>query len=138
MSDNGVGRNRVGHNWVSNDWVGRSHFNCWSVLRGAAVADILNDSISIVGVGHSQDTAVREVDCVAAGGGVTVSLLGLGEAGSAVVISNSVLVGVHWGLSEVTISIASSGRVSHQDSSRKSGGNSEESSSKENLHIVVC
>ena len=103
----------------------------WSVLGGSSVGDILDDSVSVVGVGHGLNSAVGEVDGVAAGGGVSVPLLGLGEVGSRVVISNSVVVSVDWRLAEViNISWSSLG---HENSSWESSGDTEESSSDESL-----
>merc|ERR1719347_1374106 len=106
--------------------------NSRSVLRSAGVAHVLDDPIAVVAVGDGLDPAVREVDGVAAGGGVSVPLLGLGEVSSAVVISHSVLVVVDWRLGEVTVSVPSSGDEGH--SSGEGGGDSEESSSDESLH----
>ena len=103
----------------------------WSVLGGSSVGDILDDSVSVVGVGHGLNSAVGEVDGVAAGGGVSVPLLGLGEVSSAVVVSHSVLVVVDWRLGEVTVSVPSSRDEGH--SSGEGGGDSEESSSDESL-----
>ena len=108
----------------------------WAVLRGARVGHILDNTISVVGVGHGLDTAVGKVDGVGAGGGVSVSLLSLGEVSSRVVIGNSVVVSVDWRLSEV-INIGGGGlAVSGGDQDRsswQSSGDTKESSSDESL-----
>merc|ERR1739842_212906 len=91
------------------------------------VADVLDDAVSVVRVGHCLDPAVGEVDGVAAGGGVPVPLLGLGEGGSAVVVSHAVVVGVDWGLSQVSSGVTRGG-----------GGNTEKSGADESLHDVGC
>merc|ERR1712021_43324 len=72
-----------------------------SINGGTRVADVLGDTITIVNIVYSLDPAVRKVDSVAARGSISVPLLALGEGSSAVVISDSVIVGVHWGLREV-------------------------------------
>ena len=97
-----------------------------SVGRLTGVADVLDDAVSVVRVGHGLDPAVGEVDGVAAGGGVSVPLLGLGEGGSAVVISHAVVVGVDWGLSEVTSGVTGGG--GDNNPSGEGGGDTEESS----------
>ena len=102
-----------------------------SVLGGAGVADVLDDAVSVVRVGHGLDPAVGKVDGVAAGGGVSVPLLGLGEGGSAVVISHAVVVGIDWGLGEVTSGVTGGG--GHNNASGEGGGNREESGTDESL-----
>ena len=122
-SVDGVGNNGPGDN-LSGDSVSDS--DSWSVSGdGSGVGHVLDNTVSVVGVGHGLDTAVGEVDGVGAGGGVPVSLLGLGEVGSAVVIGNSVVVSVHWRLSEVVSDVSWGG---HNHASRESTGDSEESS----------
>merc|ERR1711902_184316 len=64
------------------------------------VGDILGDAVTIVGICDSLDPAVREVDGVAARGDVAVPLLSLGEVGATVVVTHSIVVGIHWGLSQ--------------------------------------
>ena len=95
------------------------------------VADVLDDAVSVVGVGHGLDPAVGEVDGVAAGGGVPVPLLGLGEGGSAVVVSHAVVVGVDWGLSQVSSGVTGGG--GHNNASGEGGGDTEKSSADESL-----
>merc|ERR1719341_1972826 len=97
------------------------------------VADVLDDAVSVVRVGHGLDPAVGEVDGVAAGGGVSVPLLGLGEGGSAVVVSHAVVVGVDWGLSQVSSCVTRGG--GHNNASGEGGGNTEKSSADESLHF---
>ena len=103
----------------------------WSVLGGSSVGDILDDSVSVVGVGHGLNSAVGEVDGVAAGGGVSVPLLGLGEVSSAVVISHAVVVGVDWGLGEVTSGVTGGG--GHNNASGEGGGDRDQSGTDESL-----
>merc|ERR550534_2202425 len=105
-----------------------------SVGRLTGVADVLDDAVSVVRVGHGLDPAFGKVDGVAAGGGVSVPLLGLGESGSAVVISHAVVVGVDWGLGEVTSGVTGGG--GHNNASGEGGGNAEESGTDESLHFV--
>ena len=94
-----VGQNRCG--------MGNSH-GSRSIGGGARVADILGDAITVVSIVDSLDPAVREVDSVAARGGISVPLLALGESSSAVVVSDSIVVGIHWGLREVLSSVGGS------------------------------
>ena len=141
VSDNGVSNHRTG---VSDNRVGNNANNgsgsnrvsstsdTGSVLGGACVADVLDDSVSVVSVGDSLDPAVRKVDSVAPGCGVSVPLLGLGKVSSTVVISHSVLVAVDWRLGEIISNVASTG-VSHQHSGRQGGDGTEQSSSQESL-----
>ena len=75
--------NRVG-NWSMNN-------NSRSILRDSFIGDILDDSISIVSVLDSLDPAIRKSDSVAAGCGVSISLLLLLEVVTAVVITHSVV-----------------------------------------------
>ena len=125
---NGDGADSVGNN--SGAGVG-DNSDSGAVLRGSGVADVLDDAVSVVRVGHGLDPAVGEVDGVAARGGVSVPLLGLGEGGSAVVISHAVVVGVDWGLGEVTGGVASGG--GNNNAGRKGGGDTEESGTDESL-----
>ena len=117
-----VGNNRAGHDLGG---VGGDS-DSGAVGRSTSVADILDNAVSVVRVGHGLDPAVGEVDGVAAGGGVSVPLLGLGKVGSAVVISHAVVVGVDWGLSEVTIGVTGGG--GDNNPSGEGGGDTEESS----------
>merc|ERR1719483_1751921 len=87
---------RVTH-WVTN--------NRRSVLRNSFIGDILD----------SLDPAVRKSNGIAARGGITISGLSLLEVVSTVVITDTILVSVHWGLSKVWGSIA---RGSNQGTSR--------------------
>ena len=125
---NGDGADSVGNN--SGAGVG-DNSDSGAVLRGSGVADVLDDAVSVVRVGHGLDPAVGEVDGVAARGGVSVPLLGLGEGGSAVVISHAVVVGVDWGLGEVTGGVTSGG--GNNNAGRKGGGDTEESGTDESL-----
>ena len=102
-----------------------------AVGRLPGVADVLDDAVSVVRVGHGLDPAVREVDGVAAGGGVSVPLLGLGEGGSAVVVSHAVVVGVDWGLSQVSSGVTRGG--GNNNTSGEGGGHTEKSGADESL-----
>ena len=147
VGDNGVGDNGTDDSRVGNDRSGHgnhgvgsngmsSNSHSRSVLRSAGVAHILDDPIAVVAVGDGLDPAVRKVDGVAAGGGVSVPLLGLGEVSSAVVISHSVLVLVDWRLGQII-----SNRVGNQYSSGQGGHSTEERNSEESLAKVksnVC
>ena len=130
VDDGGVG-DSDGADSVSDDGGVGSDSNGGSVGRLAGVADVLDDAVSVVRVGHGLDPAVGEVDGVAAGGGVSVPLLGLGEGGSAVVISHTIVVGVDWGLGEVTSGVTGGG--GHNNASGEGGGDREESGTDESL-----
>merc|ERR1719308_654377 len=78
--------------WVSNsmsNWVSNNSCldNGWPILRNSLIGDILDDSITIVCVLDSLDSSIRKVDSVAARG--------------CVVISDSILVSIHWGFSKI-------------------------------------
>ena len=138
MGDHGAGvsDNRVGNNANNGSGSNRvsSTSDTGSVLGGACVGDVLDDSVSVVSVGDSLDPAVRKVDSVAARSGVAVPLLGLGEVSSAVVIRHSVLVAVDWRLGEIISNVASTGvGVGYQHSGRQGGDGTEQSSSQESL-----
>ena len=69
VSNDGVGNNGMGNNGMSDDRMGNlrnSHSHSGSVLRGAGVAHVLDNSITVVSVGDGLDTPVRKVDSVAA------------------------------------------------------------------------
>ena len=114
MSD-GVSNNGVSDG-VGNNGVG-SNSDSGPVLGGAGVGDVLDDSVPVVRVGDSLDPAVRQVDRVAPGGGVSVSLLRLGEVGPAVVVRHAVLVAVDRRLGEIIRHVARPG-VGNQHSGR--------------------
>jgi len=109
----------------------------WSVLGCASVGHVLDNTVSVIRVGHSLDTTVGKVDSVGSRGGITVSLLGLLEGGSRVVIGNSVVESVCRGLREI-ISIGDWGLAvsggNNDGSSWQSSSDTEESSSDESLH----
>merc|ERR1719193_1569697 len=134
--------NRVGNNsmdyWVSNSMSNRvgnnsGLDNSWSILRNSLIGNILDDSITIVCVLDSLDSSIRKIDSVAARGCISISGLSLLEVSSTVVITDSILVSIDWGLSKVC-SIA---RSSNKGASRGSCSNREEGSSKNSLHIVL-
>merc|ERR1740137_460799 len=122
-----MNKSRVSNNmshWVTN--------NSRSILRNSLIGDILDDSISIVSILDSLDPAVRKSNSVATGGGITISGLSLLEVVSTVVITDTILVSVHWGLSKVWGGIA---RSSNQGASWGTSSNSYEGSSKNSLHV---
>ena len=99
-----VAKNSMVGNWVSNNsmvgkWVSDNSMvgnwgmsnNSRSILRDSFIGDILDDSISIVSVLDSLDPAIRKSDSVAAGCGVSISLLLLLEVVTAVVITHSIV-----------------------------------------------
>merc|ERR1719290_282251 len=100
--------------------------------RGRSIVasnSLLGDSITIVCVLDSLDPAVRESHSVAARGGIAIPLLILGELGSTVVIINTIVVGIYWGLSQVTSSLHNHGGSSILGGTRSSshqGGNHED------------
>ena len=121
-----MNKSRVSNNmshWVTNN-------NSRSILRNSLIGDILDDSISIVSILDSLDPAVRKSNSVATGGGITISGLSLLEVVSTVVITDTILVSVHWGLSKVWGGIA---RGSNQGASRGTSNKSYEGSSEKNL-----
>merc|ERR1711887_218089 len=99
------------------------------VASNSLIGDLLGDPITIVCVLDSLDPAVRESHSVAARGGIAIPLLILGELGSTVVIINTIVVGIYWGLSQVTSSLHNHGGSSILGGSRSSshqGGNHED------------
>merc|ERR1719318_1021186 len=97
-------------NWVSkNSWVSNSMGNWVSnnsglnnsrpILRNSLIGNILNNPISIVSILDSLDPSVRKSNSIAAGGCVSISRLSLLEVSSTVVIINSILISIDWGLS---------------------------------------
>merc|ERR1719430_1159750 len=117
-------------NWVGNN---SSLDNSWSILRNSLIGNILDDSITIVCVLDSLDSSIRKIDSVAARGCVSISGLSLLEVSSTVVITDSILVSIDWGLSKVC-SIA---RGSNKGASRGSSSHGEEGSGENSLHIVL-
>merc|ERR1712055_1159202 len=107
--------------------------NSWSILRNSLIGHILDDSITIVCVLDSLDSSIRKIDSVAARGCVSISGLSLLEVSSTVVITDSILVSIDWGLSKVC-SIA---RGSNKGASRGSCSHGEEGSGENSLHIVL-
>ena len=122
-----MNKSRVSNNmshWVTN----KSRY----ILRNSLIGDILDDSISIVSILDSLDPAVRKSNSVATGGDITISGLSLLEVVSTVVITDTILVSVHWGLSKVLGAIA---RGSNQGTSRGTSSKSYEGSSKNGLQM---
>merc|ERR1719233_1348649 len=126
--------------WVSNSMSNRvgnnsSLDNSWSILRNSLISHILDDSITIVCVLDSLDSSIRKIDSVAARGCISISGLSLLEVSSTVVITDSILVSIDWGLSKIRVSIA---RSSNKGTSRGSCSHREEGSSKNSLHVRCC
>merc|ERR1712026_215478 len=102
---NGMGNSMS--NWVSNNsWMGHSVGNwmgnnsslnnSWTILRNTFIGHILNNSISIVSIFNGLNSSIRESNSVATGGSIAISGFSLLEVGSAVVIIDSILVGIYW------------------------------------------
>merc|ERR1719206_387354 len=112
--------------WVSNSMSNRVSnnsclYNSWSILRNSLICDILDDSITIVSV----------LDSVAARGCVSISGLSLLEVSSTVIITDSILVSIHWGFSKVY-------RGSNKGASRGSSSHGEQGSGENSLHVRCC
>merc|ERR1711944_391174 len=133
MSNSNWVSNSMG-NWVSNNsWVSNSNWvsnsmsnrvsnnsslnNSWSILRNSLISNILNDSISVVSIFYSLNSSIGKSNSVAARGCVSISGLSLLEVSSTVVIIDSILVSIDWGLSKIRGSIA---RGSNKGASRGS------------------
>merc|ERR1719312_1762435 len=113
--------NRVSNsmgNWVSNN---SSLDNSWPILRNSLISDILNNSISVVSIVDSLDSPIGKSNSVAARGCVSISGLSLLEVSTTVVIIDSILVSIDWGLSKIRGSIA---RGSNKGASRGCCSNS--------------
>merc|ERR1712083_1076646 len=117
-------------NWMSNN---SSLDNSWSILRNSLIGHILNNSISVVSIVDSLDSSIRKSNSVAARGCIAISGLSLLEVSSTVVITDSILVSIDWGLSK----ICSIARGSNKGASRGSCSHREEGSGKNRLHIVL-
>merc|ERR1719187_58170 len=126
----GMGENRSS---MSNSNRGSVSDNSRPINRLTRVGDVLGDAITIVYIGDSLYSAVREVNRVAARGGKSIPLLALGELSSAVVVTHSVVVGVHWGLSKVS-------RSSHHHRGGVLGegtGSSHQGGNEKDLHVCL-
>merc|ERR1719251_399752 len=140
MSNNSWVSNSMS-NWVSNsmsNWVSNNSSlnNSWSILRNSLIGNILNDSISVVSIVYSLNSSIGKSNSVAARGCVSISGLSLLEVSSTVVIIDSILVSIDWGLSKIRGSIA---RCSNNGASRGSCSNSYQGRDNEGLHgYVVC
>merc|ERR1719435_139262 len=131
-------------NWVSKNWVSNSMGNrvsnnslnnSWSILRNSFIGHILNNSISVVSIVDSLDSSIRKSNSVAARGCISISGLSLLEVSSTVVIIDSIVISIDWGLSKIRGSIA---RGSNKGASRGSYSNSYQGRYKESLHCCVC
>merc|ERR1719150_1637265 len=136
---NSMGNRVSNSNWVSNsmgNWVSNNSSlnNSWSILRNSLIGHILNNSISVVSILDSLDSSIRKSNSVAARGCVSISGLRLLEVSSTVVIIDSIVVGIDWGLSKIRGSIA---RGSNKGASRGSCSNSYQGRYKESLHCCV-
>merc|ERR1719435_635220 len=136
VGDDTVSKGRVsnGHRSVGDDGgMVHSHRGRSVVASHSLIGDLLGDSITIVNILHSLDPAVRESHGVATGGGIAVPLLVLGELGSTVVIIDTIVVGIDWGLSQVISSLHNNrGSIL-----RSSDGSSHEGGDDEDLHVSV-
>merc|ERR1712183_1017609 len=109
--------------------------NSWSILRNSFIGYILNNSISVVSIVDSLDSSIRKSNSVAARGCISISGLSLLEVSSTVVIIDSIVISIYWGLSKIRGSIA---RGSNKRASRGSCSNSYQGRYKESLHGCVC
>merc|ERR1712106_1163532 len=103
--DNGsmISRGGMDNRGSMNNWgmVGRSSMDSWSssIAGNSFIGDILDVSrASISAIVDNLSPAIRKSHPVAARGGVTISLLLLSKVISTVVVTHSILVGIHWGL----------------------------------------
>merc|ERR1712168_618704 len=119
------------------DWMSNNSCldNSWSILRNSLIGHILNNSISVVSILDSLDSSIGKSNSVAARSCVSISGLRLLEVSSTVVIINSIVISIYWGLSKIRGSIA---RGSNKGASRGSCSNSYQGRYKESLHCCVC
>merc|ERR1712106_1077120 len=114
-------------NWGMISW---SSMDSWSssIAGDSFIGDILDVSrVSISAIVDNLSPAIRKSHPVAARGGVTISLLLLSKVISTVVVTHSILVGVHWGL----IIHWLGGTIGHRGGRGSSDGSGED----ENLHV---
>ena len=126
----GVGNNRGSMTGVGNDGGrvdGVGNRDSLRVLGLASVRDLSDVAVNVVGVvGDGLDTAVRKVHLVGALNNTgAIVALSLAKGGLGVVVGNSVVVGVHWGLSQIAIGVSCGGGDNHTGG--ESTGDSEES-----------
>merc|ERR1719317_1347950 len=136
---NGMGNWVSNGKWVSNsmgNWVSNNSSldNSWSILGNSLIGDILNNSVSVINIVDSLDSSIGKSNSVAARGCVSISGLSLLEVISTVVIIDSILVSIDWGLSKIRGSIA---RGSNKGASRGCCSNSYQGRYKESLHCNV-
>merc|ERR1712106_1149137 len=114
-------------NWGMISW---SSMDSWSssIAGDSFIGDILDVSrVSISAIVDNLSPAIRKSHPVAARGGVTISLLLLSKVISTVVVTHSILVGIHWGL----IIHWLGGTIGHRGGRGSSDGSGED----ENLHV---
>merc|ERR1712123_292376 len=114
------------NNWGMISW---SSMDSWSssIAGNSFIGYILDVSrVSISAIVDNLSPAIRKSHPVAARGGVTISLLLLSKVISTVVVTHSILVGVHWGL----IIHWLGGTIGHRCGRGSSDGSGED----ENLH----
>merc|ERR1712106_458783 len=126
-----ISRGGMNNRGSMNNWgmVGRSSMDSWSssIAGNSFIGDILDVSrASISAIVDNLSPAIRKSHPVAARGGVTISLLLLSKVISTVVVTHSILVGVHWGL----IIHWLGGTIGHRGGRGSSDGSGEE----EDLH----
>ena len=124
---------RLGNNSMVGNWdMGN---NIRAILRNSIIGDILDNSISIVSVLDSLDPAIRKSDSVAAGCGISVSLLLLLEVVATVVIIDSILESIESRLCKITIGCLWVGNSIALGGGGSGGGKGGDD---ENLNINIC
>merc|ERR1712106_579532 len=98
ISRGGMNNRGSMNNWGMISW---SSMDSWSssIAGNSSIGDILDVSrVSISAIVDNLSPAIRKSHPVAARGGVTIFLLLLSKVISTVVVTYSILVGVHWDL----------------------------------------
>merc|ERR1712106_1002359 len=114
-------------NWGMISWSSMDSW-CSCIAGDSFIGDILDVSrVSISAIVDNLSPAIRKSHPVAARGGVTISLLLLSKVISTVVVTHSILVGIHWGL----IIHWLGGTIGHRCGRGSSDGSGED----ENLHV---
>ena len=89
--------NSLHKGWAGNNLSSSWDSDGWSIGWGSSVRNILDNTISVVRVGHSLYTAVGKVDSVASRGSISITSFGLAEVNSRVIILGSIGIVVNWG-----------------------------------------
>merc|ERR1712106_656570 len=127
-----IGRGSMNNRGSMDNWgvISWSSMDSWSssIAGNSFIGDILDVSrVSISAIVDNLSPAIRKSHPVAARGGVTISLLLLSKVISTVVVTHSILVGIHWGL----IIHWLGGTIGHRCGRGSSDGSGED----ENLHV---